>query len=98
VRALVGAVDHHGWDRVIQQCRDLLSNEDMGRYKRYIYNGSPLIEEGDKYLYELWKGSFIGTLQFHRIMYGISGLFEVEKDFYRIPPYKVHKFPRREYF
>ncbi len=64
---------------MIHRCRDLLSDKDMSRFKQCIDNGSPLIAEGDKDLYELWKGSFVGTLRFHHIMYGINGLFEHEE-------------------
>ena len=68
-----------GWDLMINKCCDLLSDKDKAHYKQYINKGDvSFIEDGDKDFYKLWKGSFIGTLQFHGILYGIDGYFNHE--------------------
>ena len=64
---------------MINKCRNLLSDKDIACYKQYIHKGDVLlIEDGDEDLYELWKDLFVGTLQFHHILYGVDGSFDHE--------------------
>jgi hypothetical protein len=78
----------------------LVTEEDLKRFAKYCNKGSRHFDSTrEYYIFESWKDAFIGENKYHMIQYGISGLYDYEKEESNpFDCFKVDDNSGREYF